>query len=263
MSGNVFETFTCSKHGKYNGKKIPNFWSKNGDVDGNGESLIDPICPKCDRDRVEKDKSRYMLDRAKARRTFVEKKIGKSGIYKRFEGKDFINFYVDCHEKAYALRVAEKYASTLKDRVSNGDSLIFCGGPGTGKSHLASAIVKSAINGFMTAAYLTVTDVVIIARSTYNQRAERTLMDEMKDINRLDLLVIDEVGQNIGNEDRWLLFHIIDTRYRMCKPVILVSNFNIPELIDYLGERIVDRVCEGHGVAVPFGWKSYRKGDQK
>lgn len=257
MIENVFETFSCSKHGDYNGKKIPNFFKKEDDV----KDFIDPLCPKCDRDRIELDKSRYKLDRAKAMQTFVEKKIGISGIYKRFEGKDFNNYTVNCREQAYALKIAEKYSRTLKDRVSNGDSLIFCGGPGTGKSHLASSIVKSAINGFMTAAYLTVTDVVLMARSTYNRASEKTLRDEMETINGLDLLVIDEVGQNIGNEDRWLIFHIIDTRYRMNKPVILISNLNIPGLIDYLGERAVDRVCEGQGVTVPFGWSSHRKKD--
>lgn len=259
MSKNIFETFECSKHGEYQGKKIPRFFSKTGD----GKEFIDPICPKCDRDRREKKEIEYNLERARTRQTFVEKQIGIAGISKRFMGKDFENYSVNYPKQSHVLKIAKRYAKSLKERVSNGDCLVFCGGPGTGKSHLASAIVQSAIKGSMTAIYLTITDIVLMARSTYNHRAERTLKDEMAAINDLDLLVIDEIGQQVGREDQWILFHIIDTRYRMKKPVILISNLNVSELTEYLGERVVDRVCEGLGMIIPFNWPSHRKNGKK
>ncbi|MBF0099052.1 MAG: ATP-binding protein, partial [Magnetococcales bacterium] len=44
---------------------------------------------------------------------------------------------------------------------------MFCGGPGTGKTHLAAAMIQAAITVGRTAAYLSVYDLVLLARSTY------------------------------------------------------------------------------------------------
>lgn len=246
-------SFQCEKHGSYQGRQIPNAlrFACRGD-------FFDPVCPECDQEHWNRKKVGERLERAKTRQAWAEKQIGQAGIAKRFRGKDFDGYQAGTPGQKYALDVARRYSKTLKDRVVSGDCLIFCGGPGTGKSHLASAIVQIAIQATMTAMYLTVMDLVLVVRATYHQKAEMTLRGELKAITDLDLLVIDEVGQQVGREDHWLLFHLIDTRYRMQKPVILISNLNRPGLTEYLGERAMDRMSEGAGVVVPFDWASHR-----
>lgn len=246
-------TFNCKIHGGYQGFPVPNFLN----VSENGRYL-DPVCPDCDQDRVDRIQESDRAEIARRRQLWVEKQIGVCGIHRRFRGKTLENYTTSTHEQRAALAVAERYLSTLQERVYAGDCLIFCGGPGTGKSHIATAIVSEAIRNYLTSAYLTVTDLVLIARSTYHKKSATTLREELTALSRLDLLVIDEVGQQVGREDQWLLFHVIDTRYREKKPTILISNLDIPGLTAYVGERVIDRFAEGSGVIVPFNWPSYR-----
>lgn len=126
------------------------------------------------------------------------------------------------------------------------------------KSHLTAAIIQGAIEAGKTAAYLSTYDLVLIARSTYGNRGGPSLKEELAALTEVDLLALDEVGARTGNEDGWLLAALIDARYRRQKPTIVVSNLAPQALTEYLGVRVMDRLCEGKGVIVPFAWESHR-----
>ncbi|MBF0175365.1 MAG: ATP-binding protein, partial [Magnetococcales bacterium] len=128
---------------------------------------------------------------------------------------------------------------------------------GTGKSHLASCIIRAAIEAGRSAAYLTVTDLVIEVRSTYCSGSKVSLKNILEAWIGVDLLVLDEVGQAVGSEDGWLLFHVLDTRYRRQRPTVIISNLDPERLERCLGPRCMDRLREG-GMVVPFTWSSWR-----
>ena len=76
----------------------------------------------------------------------------------------------------------------------------------------------------------------------------------------LDLLVIDEVGVQSGTEnERNILFDIINGRYENMKSTLIITNLDRSQLPDYLGERIVDRLRENGGMLIPISGKSCRK----
>jgi DNA replication protein DnaC len=76
-----------------------------------------------------------------------------------------------------------------------------------------------------------------------------------------DLLVLDEVGLTIGSDDkrRAMLFDVLDTRYANLRATILIGNLTDEEMERYLGERIMDRLCEGDSAVVSFTWPSFRR----
>ncbi|MBF0339433.1 MAG: ATP-binding protein [Magnetococcales bacterium] len=254
VNASVEQEFCCEQHGAWKGRLLPHPFQK-------GETLA-PMCPDCiaiaERNRQEEEQ----LQKGRERQSLIEKKIGQAGIERRFLGKTFSNFLAVNEDQAKALKVAKRYATTLDDRIDQGDCLVFCGRPGTGKSHLASSIIQLAINEGKTAAYLSVYDLILTARSTYGNRNGPTLKEELQALIDVDLLALDEVGVKSGSEDGWLIASLIDARYRKKKPSIVISNLSPDALEEYLGERIMDRLRDGKGVVVAFCWESHRRQKQ-
>lgn len=80
----------------------------------------------------------------------------------------------------------------------------------------------------------------------------------ISDIGTAPLLVMDEVGVGFGSEGELVqLFDVLDMRYRMELPTVVLSNLNAGQLKQVLGERIFDRLREGASVK-PCNWASYR-----
>ena len=73
-----------------------------------------------------------------------------------------------------------------------------------------------------------------------------------------DLLILDEIGVQIGSEhEKLLLFDVLNGRYQQCRPTILISNLSGSDLEAYLGQRVMDRYREC-GAVLAFDWNSYR-----
>ncbi|MNI63073.1 DNA replication protein DnaC [compost metagenome] len=75
----------------------------------------------------------------------------------------------------------------------------------------------------------------------------------------LDLLVIDEVGAQKGSEyELGLLHEVIDRRYQLVRPTVVVSNLAANTLGQFIGVRALDRLRQNGGQAVGFSWSSMR-----
>lgn len=240
----------CDRHGPWMAVILPNPF-----VPG---KMLTPICPECEKNDARNREEEARQSGLQSRQAWFEKAIGRAGIEARFQGKGFADFQAGTKDQAKALAVARRYLETLADRLAGGDSLVFCGGPGTGKSHLTAAIIVGAIRAGRTAAYLSVYDLILAARATYANSGV-TLQKVLDALIEVDLLAIDEVGAKVGNEDIWLLSALIDGRYRRQRPTIIVTNLTPEQLEGYLGVRIMDRLREGKGVVLAFTWESHRR----
>lgn len=80
----------------------------------------------------------------------------------------------------------------------------------------------------------------------------------ISDLASVPLLVVDEIGVGMGSEAELVqLFDVIDRRYQLANPLVLVSNLPVPDLRAALGDRLHDRVRENSTV-VPCNWASHR-----
>ena len=148
------------------------------------------------------------------------------------------------------------------DFVHRKQGIIIAGNSGTGKSHIAKALLLLGCQKNYRCRYTTAADML---RELLASRADDTLPKKLKQFTSPDILLIDEVGfDRLEQEDshNGFLFHkVIDGRY--CKgSTMMTSNIDFKELGDYLGDpvittAIVDRMVH-HSIIVNIQGPSWR-----
>ena len=148
--------------------------------------------------------------------------------------------------------------------VKKKSNIIFLGGVGLGKTHLATALAYAAcIKGY---SVLFATAIDVINTLTVAQNAGR-LKQELKKYTNPSLLVLDELGYlPIDKAGADLLFQVISLRYEQGS-LIITSNRafkNWPDIFNNdstLTSAILDRLLH-HAETVLIEGKSYRMKDK-
>src|SRR5204863_9581415 len=134
-----------------------------------------------------------------------------------------------------------------------GRGLFLEGQPGVGKTHLAVAVLKQAIQ--TTGArglFYDVRDLLRVIRSTYDPSIRTTELEILRPVMKADLLVLDDLGAEKTSE--WVeetMNLIVNTRYNERRLTIFTSNYiDIPEdddpnsLLFRIGHRMRSRLHE-------------------
>ncbi|MCV4290871.1 ATP-binding protein [Pseudomonas capsici] len=193
----------------------------------------------------------------------VNKALLASGIPLRFRLSTLDNYRTDfAAEQSGVLARCEQYAADFKTKWDAGASLMLLGSMGTGKTHLACAIMQQVLRteglGGATARYTTASEIIMSVKETFGRR-ERVESEVYADLHGPDLLVIDEIGVQHGSDfERQVLFEVINGRYCRLLPTILISNLNLAEVRNFIGDRVIDRLCDGGGEVILFRWPSVR-----
>jgi DNA replication protein DnaC len=204
--------------------------------------------------------ARLAAERRMAAQSALERAVGGCGIPARYRGRGFDDFEAACPGKRHALAVCRAYAGDFAAVRRRGSCLLLLGGPGTGKTHLACAILAQVIGAGHTGLFLTVSSALRVIRDAYSPRGQRSELEAFALLTQPDLLVFDELGVAAGNPAtrRALLLDILNERYGALRPTVLLGNLTLAELGVYLGERLMERLLDAGGTTVPFNWPSYR-----
>ncbi|WP_249276308.1 ATP-binding protein [Bordetella genomosp. 7] len=235
------------------------------DKHGEFESIVfggrAPFCPTCAEENIAARRAQEAAAaEAEYRARRAEYLLGRAAIPPRFADRRLSNYVAHSGGPAGALQIAKDFAREFDDALKSGRSLIFCGGVGAGKTHLAVGICHEVIAQNRVAVFTTVLGAIRSVKETYSKGAERTEQQAIDALIEPHLLVLDEVGIQFGSEtEKMILFEIINGRYENLRPTILISNLAKQPLTEYLGERVVDRMREGGGRMVIFDWPSYRR----
>lgn len=203
-----------------------------------GEWYYHPCTPECERKNEQRE---WELMRRDSRVATLKE---RSGLSKRMKGFTFGSFkpYVS----PSAARATEKVESYLKNWEENRDTgrgLYFCGDVGTGKTHLAVAVMNELISRKrVPALFVTVPELLDNMRGAYNDPG-RDIDEWMAAVKNADLLLLDDLGAERANE--WVrerIFVIVNHRYREELPTIFTSNIGPKDLANQLGERTASRI---------------------
>jgi DNA replication protein DnaC len=145
--------------------------------------------------------------------------------------------------------------------------LIMAGSSGTGKSHIAKALLLLACQQLYRCRYVTAS---FMLRDLLSGLADDSVEDKLKAYVRPDILLIDEIGfdrlEQESNRNASLFFKVIEGRY--CKnSTILTTNIDFKALGEYLGDPVVtaalvDRMVH-HAIIISIEGPSYRMHESK
>lgn len=194
------------------------------------------------------------LDAARSRR--VERRIRHSCLPERKLLADFDFAFQKGIDKNQILELA-----TLSF-VERKQGLILAGSSGTGKSHIAKALVLIGCSKLYSCRYTTASNMLSHLMASL---CDGTTDKAIKDYTRPQILLIDEVGfdriEQESARNAAFFFKVIDARY--CKgSTIVTCNIDFKELGDYLGDPVittalVDRMVH-HSIIIHIDGPSYR-----
>lgn len=146
------------------------------------------------------------------------------------------------------------------DFISEKENLILYGGVGTGKTYLATLISLNAIHKFGSRVkFYTVASLV---NKLIEANQQGSLVKLIKQIEKLDLLVLDELGYiPLHKEGAELLFQVISMCYEK-KSIVITTNLQFGQWNHVFGdpiltEAVIDRLIH-HSHLLLFTGESFR-----
>jgi len=232
---------TCEKHGEYRAENTIIFGHE-----------FKTQCPKCIQEKLDEDES----ERLGIEKKQNEERLESMGIRKRFYYSTFDTYRAETKDQEIALTVCRDFAERKKEVSETGENLFLVGMPGTGKNHLACSIVREFGNGSI---IVKASDMIRNIRESYRKDSIDTEQYLIEKYASYRLLAINEIGVQFGTEaEKNIIFEVIDLRYENMLPTIFISNLNLQEIKNYIGDRVIDRMME-NGKVVIFNWKSFRR----
>lgn len=223
-------------------------------------------CPTCHDEMLARHAAAAQAEtaarNAAARAERTARRLDLCGVEGRYRNATFDGYRTTIEGQRRALKTCTTFCETFSRDA--GGTLFLIGPPGTGKTHLLSAMVTSVIKGHDCAAeLLTGPGLIRRVRASWSKAADQSEEQVLDELGRVSLLAIDEIGLAVPTESELrILFEVIDRRYSHGRPTLIASNLTLPMLAELLGERIFDRLAENH-TAVVMSWPSFRQAARK
>lgn len=180
----------------------------------------------------------------------VERLLAGCRVPETFRAKSLSTFTVRMPWQRAALAAARAVAAGTTR------GLTLAGKTGTGKTHLAVALVNARVQLRRSAVFAKVPDLMADLRAGVRTEMTEAIVEQLR---RVDLLVLDDLGaERITEFGLEQLYRVVDHRLTEGKPMVVTTNYTEPSmlsnrlnpkdmgdgLVSYHGRRIVSRLRE-------------------
>lgn len=167
-------------------------------------------------------------------------------------------------KKVKILDKNEVHRPAALDFIKEHKDLFITGSTGTGKSYLATALGYQACQTGYRVMYVNTAKLMGQLKLA---KAKGTILSELKKIERMDLLILDDFGlQPFDSQSRVALLDIIEDRHQK-RSTIITSQIPVKEWYDVIGEKtiadaVLDRIVH-HSLRVELYGESLRRRKDK
>jgi len=219
---------------------------------------IEPVSPEVLAEReaaaASKEANRKAAENAR-RAELLAHRVGK-----RYAGVTLEGFEAGHDAQREVLKHVRDYSENVEERIATGSGLFLIGPPGTGKDHLAIAVLFAAAAKGVNVHWTDGMELFASARD--NIDTAKTEASWMHAYTNPTMLAISDPVPPLGSVKEGFqlatLFSIIDRRYRDMKPTLLTLNVNDrDEAEKRMAPNIVDRLAHG-ALVLRCDWPSYR-----
>lgn len=243
---------TCDTHGPYRDRTIT--------IAGR---TITQGCPVCLRETADAQaRERVAAIQREARQRRAESMMQRSSVPPRYHEVSFDSFELssgpDRPRQQAAMAACRAFADNFNQVLAYGGNLLLVGGCGTGKTHLACAIINQLTRSGHSCLFTGSSALVHRVMRARAFGATVSAIEVIDELASLDLLVIDEIESFAGEGAREILIDIINARYERSRPIVVITNLSTDELSERLALRSVDRLAD-RGYKITFNWPSYRR----
>ena len=213
-----------------------------------------PECKKCHKPMTWEEAERGLCNKCMApilkakqdkRLKEIKEKIrdllASRGVPKRYLDCTLDSFQTIDISRKRVLSIVRKYT---EKPASNGEGLFLTGSNGTGKTHLAIAVMRELILSDQLSCYfIKVPDLLLNIREHIGDGlSEKEIIEKYKGYS---YLFLDELG--VEKVSEWVLqdlYLILDGRSGALEPTIITSNLGLEEIEEHIGSRFVSRIVE-------------------
>ena len=135
-------------------------------------------------------------------------------------------------------RFCRNYADTFSLHSSG---ILMMGGVGLGKTHLSLAIAAEVMKKGYSALYVSAPELFRKLQNEYYGKGGDT--DTMDVLMRANLVIIDDLGAELGNQFNTASFYnIVNARQNLERPIIINTNLNLKEIEQRYSQRTLSRL---------------------
>ena len=168
----------------------------------------------------------------------IARLMGSGGVGDRFRSRSFATFR-ESPATSRAVAVCKRFCAAVK-RDPKVPGLLLTGDCGTGKTHLAVAILRETAEAGIPGMFVVVPDLLAKMRASFNKAG--ALVEAAKNA---PLLVLDDLGAE--DPKAWvveLIYVLINHRYECMLPTVITTNYDGTKIGAVFGKRVQSRLAE-------------------
>lgn len=194
----------------------------------------------------------------------AEERVANAHIPKRYREKTIDNY--DEEVGSWGVTKAIRgWMSNFDTNLQNGEGLFLCGNTGTGKTHLAAAMLTELLRTKKVGGFFMTTEKFIEATYDEIRYKEEGLPDTYSDPFLLkyiqsvyDVLVLDGLGSEKKTDfTKSAVTSLLNSRYEKQLVTIITSEYSIVGLGRLYGPRLAS-ILQDSTLQIPFDGKDYR-----